>query len=87
MGDNVTVSDISAYMDLLDQKNIDNKEDKKSFNKDMDLDEINDRIAILEDFKAVIEDRIVNLEDIRAKRLISVKMLRKVPKKEDKIAC
>ena len=53
----------------------------------MDLDEIDDRIKILEDFIAIIQDRIESLQQLRTKRMKNVKMLIKRPIKNDKIAC
>ena len=54
---------------------------------EMELDEIDNRIETLENFKGIIDEKIEDLQSKRTKRLESVKMLRKLPPKQDKIAC
>ena len=85
--ENVNIEDISAYMDMLESTKNANEVEQAKVNEDMDLDEINDRITILEDFSAIIADRIESLQQQRIKRLANVKMLRKIPLKNNKIAC
>ena len=76
---NINIEDIKAYMDYCDTLN--------TTDPNMDLDEINDSIEKLEDFKGKIDTKLVELQQTRALRLKNVKMLRKVPKKLEQIAC
>ena len=85
--ENANIEDISAYMNLLESAKQEAEMKKVQTGEDMDLDEIDDRIKILEDFNAIIEDRIESLKQQRKKRLDNVKMLRKIPLKNNKIAC
>ena len=84
---NANIEDISAYMNLLESAKQEAEMKKVQTGEDMDLDEIDDRIKILEDFNAIIEDRIESLKQQRKKRLDNVKMLRRIPLKNNKIAC
>ena len=85
--ENANIEDISAYMNLLESAKQEVEMKKVQTGEDMDLDEIDDRIKILEDFNAIIEDRIESLKQQRKKRLDNVKMLRRIPLKNNKIAC
>ena len=85
--ENANIEDISAYMNLLESAKQEAEMKKVQTGEDMDLDEIDDRIKILEDFNAIIQDRIESLKQQRKKRLDNVKMLRKIPLKNNKIAC
>lgn len=85
--ENANIEDISAYMNLLESAKQEAEMKKVQTGEDMDLDEIDDRITILEDFNAIIEDRIESLKQQRKKRLDNVKMLRRIPLKNNKIAC
>ena len=85
--ENANIEDISAYMNLLESAKQEAEMKKVQTGEDMDLDEIDDRIKILEDFNAIIEDRIESLKQQRKKRLDNVKMLRRIPLKNNKIAC
>ena len=85
--ENVSFDDISAYMNLLDSARQPNEIEQAQADNNMDLEEIDDRIKILEDFDAIIQDRVESLRQLRTKRLKNVKMLRKVPFKDNRIAC
>ena len=51
------------------------------------LDQVDEKISELEERKAGIENQLVNLQEYRALRKKSVKVLRKEFKKQDKVAC
>ena len=85
--ENVQFEDINAYMNLLESAKQPDEKSQAQADNNMDLDEIDDRITILEDFDAIIQDRIESLKQLRTKRMKNVKMLRKIPLKNDKIAC
>ncbi len=76
-----TMADYQAYLEYC-------KSLESSVNpEEMELDEIDNRIETLENFKGVIDEKLEELQTKRSKRLKSVKMLRKIPNKSDKIAC
>lgn len=79
---NYNIEDLADYLKLYEGISP-NKVESQS----MDLDQINDNIAYLEDFKGKVEAKIEELVNLRSLRLQNVKMLRKIPKKQDKIAC
>lgn len=79
---NYNIEDLTDYLKLYEGISP-NKVESQS----MDLDQINDNIAYLEDFKGKVEAKIEELVNLRSLRLQNVKMLRKIPKKQDKIAC
>ena len=79
---NYNIEDLADYLKLYEGISP-NKVESQS----MDLDQINDNIAYLEDFKGKVEAKIEELVNLRSLRLHNVKMLRKIPKKQDKIAC
>ena len=75
-----TMEDYNAYLEYC--KSISQPEEVE-----MDLDQINNKIETLESFKGLIDQRIEELQQQRTYRLNNVKMLRKIPRKQDKIAC
>lgn len=79
---NYNIEDLADYLKLYEGISP-NKVESQS----MDLDQINDNIAYLEDFKGKVDAKIEELVNLRSLRLQNVKMLRKIPKKQDKIAC
>ena len=79
---NYNIEDLADYLKLYEGISP-NKVESQS----MDLDQINDNIAYLEDFKGKVEAKIEELVNLRSLRLQNVKMLRKIPKKQDKISC
>lgn len=79
---NYNIEDLADYLKLYEGISPDKVESQS-----MDLDQINDNIAYLEDFKGKVEAKIEELVNLRSLRLQNVKMLRKIPKKQDKIAC
>lgn len=79
---NYNIEDLADYLKLYEGISPDKVESQS-----MELDQINDNIAYLEDFKGKVEAKIEELVNLRSLRLQNVKMLRKIPKKQDKIAC
>lgn len=79
---NYNIEDLADYLKLYEGISPDKVESQS-----MELDQINDNIAYLEDFKGKVEAKIEELVNLSSLRLQNVKMLRKIPKKQDKIAC
>jgi hypothetical protein len=75
-----TIEDYNAYIDYC--KSIGQAE-----NNEMDIDQIDSNIETLENVRGLIDQKIEELQQQRTYRLKNVKMLRKLPKKQDKIAC
>ena len=75
-----TIEDYNAYIDYC--KSIGQLEEGE-----MDLDQIDSNIETLENVRGLIDQKIEELQQQRTYRLKNVKMLRKLPKKQDKIAC
>ena len=76
-----TMADYQAYIEYCKSLEPSNNPE------DMGLDEIDNRIETLENFKGTIDEQLDKLQTIRTKRMQNVKMLIKMPKKQDKIAC